>query len=73
MKRETNSPERRYRLGLRCPDCGCRYLPVRYQRQQLGQVMRVRHCRNCGRRVVTRERMRRMHAMQRSGYRSVRF
>jgi len=43
--------------GLRCPRCGCGHLPVLYTRHKRDHVLRVRHCRNCGRRVMTRERM----------------
>ncbi|MBU0639316.1 MAG: hypothetical protein KKB50_10665 [Planctomycetes bacterium] len=43
--------------GLRCPKCGCAHLPVLYTRQKLDHVLRVRCCRNCGRRVATRERL----------------
>jgi len=43
--------------GLRCPQCGCGHLPVLYTRQQRDHVLRVRCCRDCGRRVVTRERV----------------
>jgi transcriptional regulator NrdR family protein len=39
----------------RCPTCGCRHLPVLYTRQRAQQIVRVRACRNCGRRIVTRE------------------
>lgn len=41
---------------LRCPSCHCEHLPVQYTRHQLGHIMRVRKCRHCGRRVITRER-----------------
>jgi DNA-directed RNA polymerase subunit RPC12/RpoP len=42
--------------GLECPDCGCRHLPVAYTRQGRNYVQRVRYCRYCGKRIVTRER-----------------
>jgi len=44
-------------LGLTCPSCGCRHLPVWYTRQKPGYVLRVRLCRHCGRRVTSRERL----------------
>jgi len=44
-------------LGLACPSCGCRHLPVWYTRQKPGYVLRVRLCRHCGRRLTTRERL----------------
>jgi|JRYL01.1.fsa_nt_gb DNA-directed RNA polymerase subunit RPC12/RpoP len=50
------NPSAREERGLRCPKCGCGHLPVRYTRQQNGHIMRVRRCRHCGHRVVTRER-----------------
>lgn len=43
-------------VGLECPDCGCRHLPVYYTRRRRRHILRVRYCRNCGRRIVTRER-----------------
>ena len=43
--------------GLECPTCGCRHLPVLYTRHRDKQTIRVRQCRNCGRRIVTRERV----------------
>jgi len=42
-------------LGIRCPRCGCRHLPVYYVRPRGRGKLRVRVCRNCGRKVVTRE------------------
>ena len=47
----------REKRGLICPACGCRHLPVLYTRQQPRHVQRVRKCRHCGRRVVTREKL----------------
>lgn len=44
-------------LGLACPSCGCRHLPVWYTRPKPGYVLRVRHCRHCGRKMTTRERL----------------
>ena|GEM_PF-2371025 len=41
--------------GLECRSCGCRHLPVVYTRQRGATVVRVRECRNCGRRLRTRE------------------
>lgn len=41
--------------GLECPSCGCRDLRVYYTRQRPSHIMRVRLCRHCGRRIVTRE------------------
>ena len=42
--------------GLRCPYCGCRDLPVSHTRPApRGKTKRVRYCRNCHSKVVTRE------------------
>lgn len=41
--------------GIRCRKCGCADLPVAYVRHLSGYTQRVRHCRHCGRRIVTRE------------------
>jgi DNA-directed RNA polymerase subunit RPC12/RpoP len=51
-------PERSQRLeGVRCPDCNCAHLPTLYTRHQGNTTTRVRVCRHCGRRIVTRERL----------------
>ncbi|WP_428937779.1 hypothetical protein [Fontivita pretiosa] len=43
-------------VGLACPRCGCRHLRVIYGKPKPGgALMRVRECRHCGRRIVTRE------------------
>ncbi|OPZ23973.1 MAG: hypothetical protein BWZ02_03016 [Lentisphaerae bacterium ADurb.BinA184] len=41
--------------GVVCRHCGCRDLPVYYTRRRNGRIIRVRECRNCGRRMMTRE------------------
>ena len=41
--------------GLECRGCGCRELRVLYTRYRAGSIVRVRACRHCGRRLVTRE------------------
>ena len=43
--------------GLECPACGCRHLPVLYTRRHVKRIKRVRQCRNCGRRVISYERI----------------
>lgn len=50
--------------GLVCKRCGCRHFYVRHTRlvsgrvgEKSGMISRERECRNCGRRVWTRERM----------------
>jgi hypothetical protein len=41
--------------GLECRGCGCHHFEVLYTRPRLGGIMRVRQCRYCGKRLVTRE------------------
>jgi len=41
--------------GLECRGCGCGDLRVLYTRYRAGSIVRVRACRHCGRRLVTRE------------------
>ena len=42
--------------GLVCRGCGCRHFLVVYTRKMVGGgVERRRECRNCGRRITTRE------------------
>jgi hypothetical protein len=43
------------RRGLECRACGCRHFEVLYTRPRPGGIMRVRQCRHCGKRLVTRE------------------
>jgi len=50
FRRENSEP-----LGLRCRACGCPHLPVLYTRRKPGHILRVRRCRHCGRRMITRE------------------
>ena len=42
--------------GLVCRKCGCRHFGVVYTRPKIGHIVRLRECRHCGRRVLTRER-----------------
>jgi len=51
----SQSPEQQKAMGLECPRCGCRHLPVVYTRPGKKWITRVRRCRYCDRRVVTRE------------------
>ena len=45
-------------VGITCPTCGCSHLPVVYTRRApLHRIKRVRQCRNCGRRVVSYEKV----------------
>lgn len=41
--------------GLECRRCGCRHLYVVETRKRSGQIMRIRRCRHCGQRLITRE------------------
>ena len=41
--------------GLVCRQCGCHHFEVLYTRQRPGSIVRVRRCRHCGKRMVTRE------------------
>jgi len=43
------------KTGIACPGCGCPHLPVQYTRHRFGHTVRIRRCRHCGRRVITRE------------------
>ena len=57
-ERKADSGEPEADLGVSCPTCGCRDLPVYYTRARRGgKIVRVRTCRHCGRRVLTTERV----------------
>jgi hypothetical protein len=43
-------------LGLVCGTCGCRHFLTVYTRPKRGHIQRLKECRHCGRRIVTRER-----------------
>ena len=43
--------------GLQCSACGCRHLPVDRTLRQGKTIRRYRHCRNCGKHIVTTERI----------------
>jgi hypothetical protein len=47
----------RRRVGLCCPECGCRHLPAVYTRQSGKNRVRVRRCRDCGLRIRTTEKI----------------
>ena len=47
-----NAPEA---TGLVCRACGCRHFRVIYLKRMPGSLMRRRECRNCGKRITTRE------------------
>jgi len=54
---QTNPESGGEKLGLVCKACGCQHFRVIYlKRLHGGVLMRRRECRNCGRRVTTRER-----------------
>lgn len=42
-------------MGFECRNCGCRHFYVVYTRLAERGVTRVRACRHCGHRIVTRE------------------
>ena len=52
MNSDKQTPQR----GVICPRCGCRHSYVVYTRHRHGYTLRLRECRACGRRWVTRER-----------------
>lgn len=42
--------------GIECPACGCcHFRTIRTEPHPAGHVQRRRECRNCGRRMTTRE------------------
>lgn len=44
--------------GLQCPKCGCGHWRVVYTRPRPGgRLVRRRECRNCGKAVITTERV----------------
>lgn len=56
MKPATKEAEAKVQTGLACPRCACRHMRVVYTRPRASQIIRVRECRHCGKRVLTRER-----------------
>jgi len=65
-RKEERDGRRRYRLseynaardgGLECPECGCHHFDTVYTRHHAGSVRRRKQCRNCGKRILTRERI----------------
>lgn len=59
MKQDTFAqPTPEEERGIRCPKCGCAHFRVIYTRQAWGGVIRRRReCRNCGKRMITTERL----------------
>ena len=47
--------DKKIKLGLECPKCGCRQFRVIYTRPRHRLILRQKECRDCGRRVMTRE------------------
>lgn len=43
--------------GLICRKCGCRHFHTIYTRRRNDGIVRRKECRNCGRRIVTQERI----------------
>jgi hypothetical protein len=54
---KANKEPKRYDEGLMCPDCHCRDLRVYATRRRGDGVLRIRFCRHCNRRIITRERI----------------
>ncbi len=49
--------EQSEKQGVACPTCGCRHLDVLYTRLGYRSRQRVRLCRHCGRRILTKEKI----------------
>jgi transcriptional regulator NrdR family protein len=43
--------------GLVCRNCGCRHFVVDSTRKGKNQIIRYRHCRHCGKRYTTIEKL----------------
>ena len=43
--------------GLACRDCGCREFRTPHTRRMSGGIMRERACRNCGKVILTKEKV----------------
>lgn len=41
--------------GLECKACGCRMFNVLHTRPMVGYIIRERECRNCGKKMRTKE------------------
>jgi transcription elongation factor Elf1 len=41
--------------GIECLRCGCRHFWVVYTRPRNNVIVRLRECRHCGKRLLTRE------------------
>jgi DNA-directed RNA polymerase subunit RPC12/RpoP len=41
--------------GLVCPKCNCTNFAVNYTRRKKNSIVRLRVCRNCGSKLLTRE------------------
>ncbi len=48
-------PEGRYE-GLQCRACGCRHFYCDHTERKGRMIVRYKHCRNCGKKIVTTER-----------------
>jgi len=42
-------------IGIICTNCHCRHFEVVWTRPRRGGIARCRACRNCGKRITTRE------------------
>lgn len=55
---ETAKPGDAEGRGIECPRCGCGHFSVIETRRTYGQrILRRRECRNCGRKIMTIERL----------------
>lgn len=41
--------------GVKCPNCGCRHMPVWATRNEANRIKRIRRCRNCPTEIITYE------------------
>lgn len=41
--------------SIKCPNCGCVWVPVAYTRHRKGKVIRRRDCVDCGYKLMTQE------------------
>jgi hypothetical protein len=43
--------------GLACRNCGCKHFYTDHTKKGVGMVIRYKHCRHCGKRAVSIERI----------------
>lgn len=54
---DASSESKSTQRGIECPNCSCRHFYVVYTRPRSQKIVRRKECRNCGRRILTFERM----------------